>query len=126
MFQKSEAFDDARPSPALVCYFENVDLEHISGFGATDEDGTGERVDLAAINSKILWQRHLWMNLCAARVNTFEMNCVTGFDGEPGRKSAVPPGMCRPGRKIVFGHGPPRFRQSFGVRRVHCEATRRP
>jgi len=44
------------------------------------------------------------MNLSGARVETFEMDCVAWFDREPWRESAVPAGMCRPSRKIVFGH----------------------
>lgn len=55
------------------------------------------------------------MNLSAARVETFEMDCVAWFDREPWRKSAVPAGMCRPGRKIVFGHGA-RLQQSFAAK----------
>jgi hypothetical protein len=58
----------------------------------------------SAVNIQVLGQCHRWMNLCPTRVETFEMNGVTGLNGEPWWKCTVPTRMCGPSRKAVFSH----------------------
>ena len=58
LLQKAESFDHARPAPAFVRDFENVDLQHVAGLGALNEDRAGERVDAAAIDGQVFGQRH--------------------------------------------------------------------
>jgi hypothetical protein len=102
VFQKSEALHHARPSPAFVRYLYDVYLEHVARLGSFHEDRTRERVDASTIDLQVFRQRHFWMNLRPAGVETLEMNRITGFDRKPRRQRAIPAGMRRSSRETVF------------------------
>ena len=125
LLEEAEALDDARPAPALVGDFEHVDLEDVAGFGAVDEDGTGEGVNAGAVDGKIFGEVHLGMDLRAARVEALHMNRVAGIDAQARREGAVPDGMRGIGGKGVLlhlVHGAPESEWSTST--VICSSTR--
>ena len=68
LFQKTEPRDHARPAPAQVLHLQNLNLEHIAGFGAVDPDGAGQGMNPAPVDGQKILHARAWFYLAAAGV----------------------------------------------------------
>ena len=66
VLEKAHAGDYARPSPALVRNFQDVDLKNVTGLGALNEYRPGKRVDAFAVDVDVFAERHPRMHLRTA------------------------------------------------------------
>jgi len=82
LFEKAEARNYARPTPAFVADLKNIDLKYVAGLCVVDGDGTGEGVDAAAIDGEKFFGGHAGVDLCATGVLAFEADSVAGVDVE--------------------------------------------
>lgn len=105
LIQETQAGDDGAPGPALMSYFEDIDLQGVAGGGVLDEDRAGKRVDAGAVDDEEVGERRGGGDLAAGRVHGFEVDGIPGDHVEAWRKGGIPEGMCGGGSEGVGGHG---------------------
>src|SRR6266478_6480517 len=120
ILEKSEAVDDARPGPTFVSDFENIDLQDVAGRGAFNEYRTRERMNAAAIDGEKFRDSHSRMYLRATRIETRQMQAISGCDAKTRRKHAIPARVGGIRGKSVTSHCAARFPLSSAVRPELC------
>ena len=104
LLEKTQAGNDAGPTPAFVGDVEDIDLENVAGLCSVDGYGTGERVDATAVDGLEMVNGHAGVDLIAAGILTLEVNGVAGRDGETRRKVGIPAAVRGRGGESAFRH----------------------
>src|ERR1700677_1007517 len=90
LLQESKPRSHTRPAPAQVFYLQHLDLEHVAGFSALDENGSGQCVDSASIHSQKIFDACPRSNLRSAGIEAAHVHGIAGCNRQSWFKSAVP------------------------------------
>ena len=93
VFQKTEAGDHARPTPASVFHLQHLNFEHVAGLGSVDADGAGQGMNPASVDGQKIFDARAWLYLAAAGVEAAHVHGVSGGDRQARFEGAVPAGM---------------------------------